>query len=70
MEYLPEAQGSPGQQYYMNEDERNIHVWCSWSKVCSSPQFRDKVTPGIVAGDICCFFIMDTANHAFRVLHA
>jgi len=50
MEYLPEAQGPQGQQYYMNEDERNIHVWCSWSKACSSPQFRDSVTPGIVAG--------------------
>ena len=44
MEYLPEA--------YINESERNVHVWCSFVKLCSfpSPKYFDEPTLGLIAG--------------------
>jgi len=44
MEYLPEPHS------YINESERNVHVWCSFVKPCSDPQFSGEPTLGLIAG--------------------
>jgi len=49
MEYLPEADADGS---YINESERNVHVWCSIVKPCSydSTKFTNKPTLGLIAG--------------------
>jgi hypothetical protein len=47
MEYLPEADPNGS---YLNETERNVHVWCSIMKDCSSRRFEGKPTLGLIAG--------------------
>jgi hypothetical protein len=44
MEYRPEPYG------YINESERNVHVWCSLVISCSDPDFRGRATLGLIAG--------------------
>ena len=50
MEYLPEADSNGS---YINESERNVHVWCSVVKPCTDQQFAKKPTLGLIAGRIC-----------------
>ncbi|KAF8512698.1 hypothetical protein JB92DRAFT_266126 [Gautieria morchelliformis] len=49
MEYLPEADLNGS---YINESERNVHVWSSMVKACShdSKNFFKKPTLGLIAG--------------------
>jgi len=49
MEYLPEADADGS---YINESERNVHVWCSIVRPCSydSKQLINKPTLGLIAG--------------------
>jgi hypothetical protein len=47
MEYLPESDANGS---YPNESERNVHVWCSTVKQCSSRRFANKTTLGLIAG--------------------
>jgi len=49
MEYLPETSSKDG---YVNESERNVHVWCSLVIPCSDAQYKDRPTLGLIAG---CF---------------
>jgi len=49
MEYLPESRSSYG---YVNESERNVHVWCSLVQTSKSRQFRNQPTLGLIGG---CF---------------
>jgi len=49
MEYLPEARSDGS---YVNESERNVHVWCSWAKRCSDRQFFGKTTLGLIGGEL------------------
>lgn len=46
MEYLPEADS------YINESERNVHVWCSIVRPCTynSKNLMNKPTLGLIAG--------------------
>jgi len=47
MEYLPEAESNCS---YVNESERNVHIWCSLVKSCTYKKFAGKSTLGLVAG--------------------
>lgn len=51
MEYLPEADS------YINESERNVHVWCSIVRPCTynSKNLMNKPTLGLIAGKLCAF---------------
>ena len=54
MEYLPEADSNGS---YINESERNVHVWCSIVRPCSydSKKFMNKPTLGLIAGELGIF---------------
>lgn len=54
MEYLPEARSDGS---YINESERNVHVWCSSIKRSSYAQFSGKATLGLIAGDLAFMLI-------------
>jgi len=52
MEYLPEADSNGS---YINESERNVHVWCSIVRPCTydSKNLINKPTLGLIAGKLC-----------------
>jgi len=54
MEYLPEADSNGS---YINEFERNVHVWCSIVRPCTynSKNLMNKPTLGLIAGKLCAF---------------
>jgi hypothetical protein len=58
MEYLPEANPDGS---YMNESERNIHVWCSATKRCTKRGFTGKYTLGLVAGTVLYIWLSSDA---------
>jgi hypothetical protein len=51
MKYLPEADVDGS---YINESERNVHVWCSIVKPCSydSKKLKNKPTLGLIGGKL------------------
>lgn len=52
MEYLPESLNPGG---YVNESERNVHVWCSLARECTDEQYKDWPTLGLIAGELRLF---------------
>jgi hypothetical protein len=60
MEYLPEADSNGS---YINESERNVHVWCSIVRPCSynRKNLLNKPTLGLIAGklgiSVCTYLV-------------
>jgi len=52
MEYLPESKSTYG---YVNESERNVHIWCSIVKASTNAKFRGQPTLGLIAGGLGTF---------------
>ena len=69
MEYLPEQDLNGS---YINESERNVHVWCSIVRPCNSRNevlFR-KPTLGLIAGKLCVCIRTYFVPLSYRLLYS